>query len=159
MRCKLPYNKNFVVLAKKHAGGNGNLMINFAWPSLNLCHVHRSTIVKLFRKQHWEDLLHVSVPHGSKQNDISSLYFFVSTSGFHQCILYDQAITMIYRVKNGRCLQEDFPGEIEKRVYRFIAGELSLCYRSAIWINKCTCNTFTPQIKGIPSATNLTQHT
>jgi len=32
MRCKLPYIENFVVLAKKHAGGNWNLMINFAWP-------------------------------------------------------------------------------------------------------------------------------
>jgi len=29
---KFPYNENFVALAKKHAGGNGNLMINFAWP-------------------------------------------------------------------------------------------------------------------------------
>jgi len=32
MRCKFPYNENFVVFAKKHAGGNGNLIINFAWP-------------------------------------------------------------------------------------------------------------------------------
>jgi len=32
MRCKLPCNENFVVLAKKHAGGNRNLIINFAWP-------------------------------------------------------------------------------------------------------------------------------
>ena len=36
MRCKLPYNENFVVPAKKHAyaGGNENLMINFAWPNV-----------------------------------------------------------------------------------------------------------------------------
>ena len=26
------YTENFVVLAKNHAGGNGNLIINFAWP-------------------------------------------------------------------------------------------------------------------------------
>ena len=32
MRCKVPYNENFVVFAKKHAGGSGNLIINFAWP-------------------------------------------------------------------------------------------------------------------------------
>jgi len=34
MRCKFPYNENFVALAKKHAGGNGNLIVNFAWPKL-----------------------------------------------------------------------------------------------------------------------------
>ena len=28
----MPYTENFVVLAKRHAGGNGNLIINFAWP-------------------------------------------------------------------------------------------------------------------------------
>ena len=33
MRCKFPYNENFVALAKKHAGGNRNLIINFAWPN------------------------------------------------------------------------------------------------------------------------------
>ena len=32
MWCKFPYNENFVVFAKKHVGGNGNLIINFAWP-------------------------------------------------------------------------------------------------------------------------------
>jgi len=32
MRCKFPYNENFMVLAKNHASGNGNLIINFAWP-------------------------------------------------------------------------------------------------------------------------------
>ena len=32
MWCKFPYNENFVVFAKKHADGNGNLIINFAWP-------------------------------------------------------------------------------------------------------------------------------
>ena len=31
MQCKFPYNENFVVFAKKYAGGNGNLIINFAW--------------------------------------------------------------------------------------------------------------------------------
>jgi len=34
MRCKSPYNENFVVFAKKHAGGNENLIINFAWPNV-----------------------------------------------------------------------------------------------------------------------------
>ena len=34
MRCKFPYNENFMVFAKKHAGRNGNLIINFAWPNL-----------------------------------------------------------------------------------------------------------------------------
>jgi len=34
MLCKFPYNENFVVFAKKHAGGNGNLIINFAWPKV-----------------------------------------------------------------------------------------------------------------------------
>ena len=34
MYCKFPYNENFLVFAKKHAGGNGNLIINFAWPKL-----------------------------------------------------------------------------------------------------------------------------
>jgi len=30
---QIPYNDNFVIFAKKkHAGGNGNLIINFAWP-------------------------------------------------------------------------------------------------------------------------------
>ena len=34
MRCKFPYNENFVVaIFKKHAGGNGNVIINFAWPN------------------------------------------------------------------------------------------------------------------------------
>ena len=32
MQCKFPYNENFVVFAKKQAGGNGNLIINFARP-------------------------------------------------------------------------------------------------------------------------------
>jgi len=32
MRCKFPYNENFVIFAKKDEGGNGNLIINFAWP-------------------------------------------------------------------------------------------------------------------------------
>ena len=32
MWCKFPYNENFVALAKKYAGGNENLIINFAWP-------------------------------------------------------------------------------------------------------------------------------
>ena len=32
MWCKFPYNENFVVFCKKHVGGNGNLIINFAWP-------------------------------------------------------------------------------------------------------------------------------
>ena len=32
MRCKFPYNENFVVFGKKHVGRNGNLIINFAWP-------------------------------------------------------------------------------------------------------------------------------
>ena len=32
MRFKFSYNENFVAFAKKHAGGNGNLIINFAWP-------------------------------------------------------------------------------------------------------------------------------
>jgi len=36
MRCKFPYNENFVVFAKKHVGGNGNLIINFAWPNENV---------------------------------------------------------------------------------------------------------------------------
>jgi len=34
MQCKFPYNENFVALAKKYAGGNGNLIINFVWPKL-----------------------------------------------------------------------------------------------------------------------------
>jgi len=34
MRHKFSYNENFVVFAKKHVGGNGNLIINFAWPKL-----------------------------------------------------------------------------------------------------------------------------
>ena len=33
MRCKFPFNENFVAFAKKHAGGHGNLIINFAWPN------------------------------------------------------------------------------------------------------------------------------
>ena len=34
MQCKFPYNENFVVFAKRmHADGNGNLIINFAWPN------------------------------------------------------------------------------------------------------------------------------
>jgi len=33
MRCIFPYNENFVVFAKKYAGGNGtDLIINFTWP-------------------------------------------------------------------------------------------------------------------------------
>ena len=33
MWCKFPYNENFEVFPKKHAGGNENLIINFAWPN------------------------------------------------------------------------------------------------------------------------------
>ena len=33
----------------------------------------------------------------SKQKTISSLYFFISTSGFHQCLCYERVITMICR--------------------------------------------------------------
>ena len=40
MRCKFPYNENFMVFAEKHAGGNGNLIINFAWPNLALAYAH-----------------------------------------------------------------------------------------------------------------------
>ena len=65
--------------------------------SPNLRHTHQSMIVKLLRKQDWEDLLCVSFPHSSTQKAISSLYFFVSTSGFLQCLCYNQAITMIYK--------------------------------------------------------------
>jgi len=36
MWCKFPYNENFVVFAKKHAGGNRNLIINFVWPNVDL---------------------------------------------------------------------------------------------------------------------------
>ena len=39
----------------------------------------------------------VSFPHSSELKAISSLYFFMSTYGFHQCLCYYQAITMIYR--------------------------------------------------------------
>ena len=65
--------------------------------SPNLCYTHWSTIIKLLRKQDSEDLLRASFPHSSKQKAISSLYFFVSTSGFHQYLCYDQVITMIYK--------------------------------------------------------------
>ena len=39
MWCKFPYNENFVVFAKKHASGNGNLIINFAWPYIEYCNL------------------------------------------------------------------------------------------------------------------------
>jgi len=47
MWCKFPYNENFVVFPKKHAGGNRNLIINFAWPyhdflSATIMHVHEN---------------------------------------------------------------------------------------------------------------------
>jgi len=31
MQYRFPYNEKFVVFGKKHAGGNGNLIINFIW--------------------------------------------------------------------------------------------------------------------------------
>jgi len=36
MWCKFPYNENFVVFPKKHVGGNRNLIINFAWPNIEI---------------------------------------------------------------------------------------------------------------------------
>ena len=72
--------------------------LNRRYNSPNLCHSHQSEIVKLLSKQYWEQLLCISFSGSSKQKSISPLYFIVSTSGFHQCLCYDQAITMIYRV-------------------------------------------------------------
>ena len=34
--------------------------------------------------------------------------------------------------QNGRRLQEDFPGEIKKRVHCFVAGELLLVFKCVI---------------------------
>ena len=31
MQCKFPYNENFVAFAKKDVGGNGSIILNFAW--------------------------------------------------------------------------------------------------------------------------------
>ena len=104
-----------------------------------------------------------SSPHSSKQKDywdtiskifdadakdllfsISSLYFFVPTSGFHQSLCYNQAITMIYR---GYVLNKMADVYIrilsrwdrKKRVYCFVAGELLLCifysdWTSILWV-------------------------
>jgi len=90
--------------------------------SPNLCHTHRSTIIKLLRKQDWEVLLCASFPHSSKQKAIFSLYFFVSTSGLHQYLCYDQAITMMYWGhminKMAVVYQGSFPVRSKKRVHR-----------------------------------------
>ena len=106
--------------------------------SPNFRHTHWSMIVKLLRKQDWEDLLRASFLQSSKQKTISSLYFFVSTFGFHQCLRYDQVITMIYRGhvinKMADVYQKSFPMRLKKN--KFIAllwasycWYIYMCYR------------------------------
>jgi len=93
-------------------------------------------IAKLLRKQDWEDFLCASFPHSSKQKAISSLYFFVSTSGFHQYIRYDQAITMIYRGhvidKMAVVYQRSFLVTSKKQVHCFVVGELLLVFKCVV---------------------------
>ena len=50
MWCKLPYNENFVVLAKKHVGGNGNLIINFTWPNRDWAENFKTLIIECTEK-------------------------------------------------------------------------------------------------------------
>ena len=67
---------------------------------------------------------------------MSSLYFFISTYGFNQCICYDQAITMIYRGhmidKMADVYKNTFPVRSKKRVHCFVAGELLLVFKYVI---------------------------
>ena len=90
--------------------------LNRHFRSPNLHHVHHCTIVKLLRKQDWAYLLRISFPHSSEQKAISSLYFFVSTYGFQQCLCCDQAITMICRGhvinKMANVYKKNFPSEL-----------------------------------------------
>ena len=58
----LPYNNNFVVLTKKHVGGNRNLIINFAWS------YHRTDFV-VFSKQEQQE---------SKTTVLMQAHFFKS---------------------------------------------------------------------------------
>ena len=64
MRCKFPYNENFVIFAKKHAGGNGNLIINFTWPYIlntrNCCEsiCHPDTLDRYFTHKMCKNIIH-----------------------------------------------------------------------------------------------------
>ena len=95
--------------------------LNRHFHSPNLHHAHHCTIIKLLRKQDWAYLLRISFPHSSEQKAISSLYFFVSTYGFQQCLCCDQAITMICRGhvinKMANVYKKTFP-------VSFVVGEL-----------------------------------
>ena len=44
--------ENFVVFAKKHAGGNGNLIINFAWPNRSIAMDHCQSVLYLESYKH-----------------------------------------------------------------------------------------------------------
>ena len=48
--------------------------LNRHFNSPNLRYAHQSMIVKLLRKQDWEDLLHVSFPHSSSKQKAISLW-------------------------------------------------------------------------------------
>jgi len=69
MWCKLPYEK-FVVLAIKHAGGNGNLIINFSWPYT--VHVH-----VLYGSNHYYELI---LQHRPYITDTCHQHLWVVTS-------------------------------------------------------------------------------
>ena len=78
----------------------------------------------------------------SNKKPLSSLYFFASASRFHQCVCYDQEITVIHRGhlinKMADIYIKTFSMRSKNKFIAFFAGELLLLFKCVIdvWIVK-----------------------